>query len=124
MAPKSYSLFMIYATILVAVLLAISIARIILLNSEIKTIDTAGVRFHGRIASREAQFPIDYTTPETYTASMEKMPKELQEAETEYAWVTNASDSKKESRTMWRGFALLFLVALVAASIELIRNSR
>ncbi|MEK6648038.1 MAG: hypothetical protein AABY37_01835 [Actinomycetota bacterium] len=114
---------MIYATILVAALLAISIARILFLNAEIKTIDMAGVKFHALIASWEAQYPIDYTTPETYAASKEKMPKELAEAETEYAWATNARDSKKESRTIWYGFALLSLVALVTASIELIRNS-
>lgn len=115
---------MIYVTILVAALLAISIARIVFLNSEIKILDTAGVKFHALIGSQEAQYPIDYTTPETYAASKEKMPKELQEAETEYAWLSNARDSKKESRTIWYGFTLLFAVALVAASIELIRSSR
>lgn len=114
---------MIYATILVAVLLVISIARIVFLNSEIKTIDTAGVKFHALIASWEAQYPIDYTTPETYAASKEKMPKELQEAETEYAWATNARDSKKEGRTIWYGCALLSLIALIAALVELMRSS-
>lgn len=123
-ASKSYSLFMIYATILVAALLAIAIARIIFLNSEIKTLDTAAVKFHTLVGSEEARYPIDYTTSETYAASIEKLPKELQEAETEYAWAMNARDSKKGSRTIWYGCALLLLVALGAASVELIRNSR
>lgn len=114
---------MIYGAILAAVLLAISIARIVFLNSEIRTLDTAGVKFHTLIGAWEAENPIDYTTPETYATSKEKMPKELQEAETEYSWLSNERDSKKESRTVWCGGAFLALVALVIALGLLIGSS-
>lgn len=114
---------MIFATILAAVFLAISVARIISLNSEIKTFETAGVKFHTLIASWEAENPIDYTTPESYAASKEKMPKELQEVETEYAWLSNERDLKKESRTIWYGCAFLSLVALAIASSLQLGNS-
>ncbi len=115
---------MVYAMISAAALLAISIARIIFLNSEIKTLDAAGVKFHALIGPWEAENPIDYTTPETYAASKEKMPKDLQDAETEYAWLSNERDSKKESRTIWYGCAILFLAVTVITLILLVGESR
>ena len=114
---------MIYAAIVAAALFAISVARIFFLNSEVKTLDTAGTKLEMVIKPQAVKYPIDYTTPETYAASQEKMPQELQEEETEYAWATAARDLKKEGRTLWYGIAILSLVALVTEFIELIKNS-
>jgi hypothetical protein len=50
------------------------------------------------------------------------MPKEIQEAQTEYEWAVNARDSKKESRTIWLGASAMALVALIAAIIELAQS--
>ncbi|OIQ73003.1 hypothetical protein GALL_453640 [mine drainage metagenome] len=93
--------------IVTAVLLAASSARIVFLNSEIKTLEASCVEFQARIATWG-----------------DKSPKDLQEAETEYAWLTNERDSKKESRTIWYGAALLSLIALVISLSLLIGNSK
>jgi hypothetical protein len=90
---------MIYAAIVAAAILTISIWRIVFLNSEVKTLDNAGIKLKKAIK-----------------------PQERQEAETEYAWTTNARDLKKEGRTMWYGLALLSLVVLITAVIELLKN--
>ena len=85
---------MIYLTILTAVLLVTSTARIVFLNKEIKTLDKAGLKF---------QTPggfVDHTKAE---------------AETEYSWLVNERDSKKESRTIWYGIGLFSVVAFVIA---------
>jgi phosphoribosyl-ATP pyrophosphohydrolase len=122
MVPKFYSLFMIYAAMLAAILFAISIARIVFLNSEVEILDTAGEKLQRVIRPQEEKYPIDYTTPETIASSQEKLPEELQEEETEYAWATNASELKKEGRTLWWGLALLSVVAFVTAFIGFIRS--
>ena len=108
---------MVYATIFVALILALSIARIVFLNSEIKTLDSASEKFLALVDSWRA------SSPKGDTALAHEMPKEIQEAETEYEWATNARDSKKESRTIWLGAALMALIALVTAVVELSRNS-
>ena len=113
---------MIYAAMLAAILFAISIARIVFLNSEVEILDTAGEKLQKVIEPQEAKFPIDYTTPETIAASQDKVPEELQEKETEYAWATNASDMKKGGRTLWWGLALLSIIAFVTAFIGFIRS--
>ena len=122
MAPKFYSFFMIYAAMLAAVLFAISMARIVLLNSEVEILETAGEKLQKVIEPQEAKFPIDYSTPESIAASQENMPEALQEEETEYAWATNASDMKKGGRTLWWGLALLSVIAFVTAFIGFIRS--
>jgi hypothetical protein len=43
------------------------------------------------------------------------MPQDIQEAETEYLWLWNERDSKKESRTIWFGAAILALAVGVIA---------
>lgn len=113
---------MIYAAIAAAIVFAISVARIIFLNSEVETLDTAGVKLQKVIKPLEAKFPIDYTTPETIAASQEKIPEELQEEETELAWATTARDLKKEGRTVWYGIAILSLIAFITAFVDLLRS--
>jgi len=113
---------MIYAVMVAGILLAISTARIVFLNSEVEILDDAGEKLQKVIEPQEPNYPIDYSTPETFIASQEKMPEELQEEETEYAWATNARDLKKEGRTVWYGLALLSLIGMVAAFIEFIRS--
>jgi len=113
---------MIYAAIASGVLLAISIARIVFLNSEVEILDDAGEKLQKVIEPEEAKYPIDYSTSETFVASQEKMPEQLQDEETEYAWATNARDLKKEGRTLWFGLAALSLIALVTSFIEFLRS--
>lgn len=113
---------MIYALILVATLLILCLGRVVYLNSEIRTIKNAGVKFRRLLEKWEAEFPIDYSSPESISASKARMPKDLKDAETEYAWATNALDSKKGARTIWYGATLLSLVGLVAAFVEVIRS--
>ena len=93
---------MIYLTILTAVLLVISTARIVFLNREIKTLEKAGLKF------QTPSGPVDV---------------EKGEAETEYSWLLNERDSKKESRTIWYGFGLFSAVAFVIALSLLIGKS-
>ena len=113
---------MIYAVMVAGILLAISTARIVFLNSEVEILDDAGEKLQKVIEPQEVKYPIDYTTPETIVASQKEMPQDLQEEETEYAWATNARDLKKEGRTIWYGLALLSLVAMVAAFIGFVRS--
>lgn len=117
-----YPLFMIYAAIASGVLLSISIARIVFLNSEVEILEDAGEKLQKVIEPEEVKYPIDYSTPETFVVSQEKMPEQLQEEETEYAWATNARDLKKEGRTLWFGLAALSLIALVTSFIEFVRS--
>jgi len=113
---------MIYAAMLAAIVFAISMARIVYLNSEVEILDDAGEKLQKVIEPQEEKFPIDYTSPETVAASQEKIPEVLQEEETEYVWATTARDIKKEGRTLWYGLALLSFVALVTALVEFIRS--
>ena len=108
---------MIYATIFVALILALCIARIYFLNSEIKALDIAGKKFSHQVEAWRS------TSAKGGVAVTHEMPKEVQEALTEYEWATNARDSKKESRTIWLGAAVMALIALVTATVELSRNS-
>ena len=85
---------MIYLTILTAVLLVISVARIVFLNREIKTLDKAGLKF------QMPERSVDLAKGE---------------AETEYSWLLNERDSKKESRTVWYGIGLFSAVAFIIA---------
>jgi hypothetical protein len=105
----------IYVTVLAALFLVFSIVRIVLLKAEIRTLDTAGTETQKRVASWEMKNPLDTTSPETFAASKLKMPQDIQEAETEYLWLWNKRDSKKESRTVWFGGAILALVVGVIA---------
>lgn len=108
---------MTYATVFVALVLALCIARIYFLNSEIKTLGVAATKFSGQVETWRS------TSPKGGVAVTHEMPKEIQEAFTEFEWATNARDSKKESRTIWLGAAAMALIALVTAVIELSRNS-
>lgn len=108
---------MTYATIFVALVLALSIARIYFLNSEIKVLDLAGEEFLSRVDMWRT------TSAKGGVAVTHEMPREIQEAQTEYEWATNARDSKKESRTIWFGASAMALIALVAAIVELSGDS-
>jgi hypothetical protein len=106
---------MIYVTVLAALLLVFSIVRIVSLNAEVGTLETAGTKTQELVTSWEAKNPLDATSPETFAASKSKMPQDVQEAETEYLWLRNERDSKKESRTLWFAGAILALVVGVIA---------
>ena len=108
---------MTYATIFVALVLVLCIVRIYFLNSEIKALDLAGEKFLSRVNMWHS------TSSKGGVAVTHEMPKEIQEAQTEYEWATNARDSKKESRTIWFGASAMALIALVAAIVELSRDS-
>lgn len=108
---------MIYATIFVALVLISCLVRIYFLNSEVKELD-AGARDFQRVIEHWAS-----TSAKGGVAVTHEMPKEIQEAQTEYEWAVNARDSKKESRTIWLGASAMALIALVAAIVELSQNS-
>ena len=108
---------MTYATVLVAVLLALCIARIFFLTRESRTLELASTKFKITVDSWASS-----STRSTAVATTE-IPTEIQEAQTEYEWAINARDSKRESRTIWLGAAFMLSIALVTAIIELSRNS-
>ena len=108
---------MTYASIFVALILASCIARIIFLNREIKTLDAASAKFSAivegwRSSPLRGGVAVDHD-----------MPKEIQEAFTEFEWASNASESKRESRTIWIGAAAALLIALGTAVVEISHNS-
>lgn len=108
---------MLYATIFVALILASCIVRIYFLNSEIKELDAGASKFLSRVEDWAL------TSAKGGVAVTHEMPKEVQEAQTEYEWAINARDSKKESRTIWLGASAMALIALVAAIVELSQDS-
>lgn len=108
---------MTYATIFVALILVLCIVRIIFLNREIKTLDAASSKFSGVVEGWRS------SSLRGGVAVAHDMPKEIQEALTEFEWVSNARDSKKESRTIWVGAAVVVLIALGTAVVELSHNS-
>jgi hypothetical protein len=108
---------MIYATIFVALILALCLARIFYLNSEIKELNLAGEKFGHQVEAWQAM------SAKGGVAVAHEMPKEIQEALTESEWAINARDSKKESRTIWLGASAMALIALVTAIVELSQNS-
>lgn len=91
--------------------------RIYFLNSEIKELDIGAKKFLSRVENWAA------TSAKGGVAVTHEMPKEVQEAQTEYEWAINARDSKKESRTIWIGASAMALIALVAAIVELSQDS-
>ena len=108
---------MIYATIFLALILALCIARIYYLNSEVMTLNLAGEKFSTQVEVWRTM------TATGGVAVVHDMPKEIQEALTESEWAINARDSKKESRTIWLGASVMVLIALVTAIVELSHNS-
>ena len=103
---------MIYPVIGAVLLLALAVARILFLNSEVTALSRAGEKFDQTIDTWKAQ------SGTGSSGIPEAMPKEIQEAQVEREWIVNARDSKKESRTVWLGGVALLLVALSAAIIE------
>jgi len=100
----------IYIIVLAGLALIFSIVRIIFLNTEIRTLDAAGTQTHVKFAAWVAEHPLDTATPEDFAASKAMLPQDIQEAETEYLWLWNERDSKKESRTLWIGGAITALI--------------
>lgn len=90
--------------------------RIYLLNSEIKELDAGAKKFLSRVETWAS------TSAKGGVAVTHEVPREVQEAQTEYEWAINARDSKKESRTIWLGASAMALIALVAAIVELSEN--
>jgi hypothetical protein len=114
-ASASYAQIVIYVTVFAVIFFVFSIVRIALLNTEIGTLGAAGIRTQQRVSDWEATNPLDTSSPESFAASKATMPPEIQEAETEYLWLWNERDSKKESRTLWFGGAVLALIVGVLA---------
>lgn len=108
---------MIYATILLALILALCIARIYFLNTEVKALDDAGEKFASQVESWRD------SSAKGGVAVVHEMPKEVQEALTESEWANNARDSKKESRTIWMGASLMVLIALITSIVEMAQNT-
>lgn len=107
---------MIYATIFVALILIFCLVRIYFLNSEVRELEKGAGDFLRRIQTWQSSM-----TSRSETSTSE-MPKDVQEAQTEYEWAINARDSKKESRTVWFGASLLALVAFSAAIVALVQK--
>ncbi len=108
---------MLYATIFVALILVSCTVRIYFLNSEIKELDIGAKKFLSRVENWAS------TSAKGGVAVTHDVPKDVQEAQTEYEWAINARDSKKESRTIWLGASAMALIALVAAIVELSHDS-
>ena len=90
---------MTYAIGLISILALLAIVRIVFLNGEIDTLSVASAKF----------LAILKATPQS---------ADSQETLVEYLWLKNATDEKKESRTIWFGGTLLLLVCLVIAVVS------
>ncbi len=92
------------AAIIFGILCAGAIGRVIFLNAEIRTLDGASIRFGSLIENWQKPH-----------LQGEVIPTKILEAQTEYEWLINARDSKKEVRTVWFGGAALLLILLGSA---------
>ena len=99
------------AAIVFGILCAGAIGRVIFLNAEIKTLDGASIRFESLIANWQKPH-----------LQGDEIPTKILEAQTEYEWLVNARDSKKEVRTVWFGGAALLLILLIIALFEALKN--
>lgn len=99
------------ALVIIAFLTIVTLGRVVFLDAEIKTLDSASLRF-GKLVKGWQAAHLDDSPP----------PSNIIEAEIEYDWLINARDSKKESRTVWLGASALLVVLLVSAIIEIGRN--
>lgn len=99
------------AAVIVGILSCIALGRVLFLNAEIKTLDSASIRF-GRLVEGWR----------TSHGENGPIPTNIAEAEIEYDWLVNTRDLKKESRTVWLGGSGLLLVLLVAALFEIVRK--
>lgn len=88
--------------IAVGVLAAGGFVRVIFLNSEIKTLSAASAKFLA-ISESGSSIPAGQV-----------IPVEVEEAKTEYEWIKNTTDLKKESRLIWIAgtITLLFVFGL------------
>ncbi|MFZ2228236.1 MAG: hypothetical protein WA090_03080 [Candidatus Nanopelagicaceae bacterium] len=99
------------ALAVIGILTVLTLGRVVFLDAEIKTLDSATLRFGKLVKGWRATHVAD-TPP----------PSNIVEAEVEYDWLVNVRDSKKESRTVWLGASALLVVLLVSAIIEIARN--
>lgn len=99
------------ALAVIAILAILTLGRVVFLDAEIKTLDSASLRF-GQLVKRWQTTHIADSPP----------PSNIIEAEIEYDWLVSARDSKKGSRTLWLGASALLVVLLVSAIIEIGRN--
>lgn len=99
------------ALAVIALLTILTLGRVVFLDAEIKTLDSASLRFGKLVKGWQATHIADSPPPSN-----------IIEAEIEYDWLINARDSKKESRTVWLGASALLVVLLVSAIIEIGRN--
>lgn len=99
------------AAIALGILCAMAIGRVIFLNAEIRTLDVASGRFGNLVEGWTRAHPESVPIPAS-----------IVEAQTEFDWLVNARDSKKEVRTVWVGGALLALILLVSAIMKINRN--
>lgn len=99
------------ALAIIAILTVLTLGRVVFLDAEIRTLDSASLRFGKLVKGWQANHLADSPPPSN-----------IVEAEIEYDWLINARDSKKESRTIWLGASALLVVLLVSAIIEIARN--
>lgn len=99
------------ALAVIALVTIVTLGRVVFLDAEIKTLDSASLRFGKLVKGWQATHIADSPPPSN-----------IIEAEIEYDWLINARDSKKESRTVWLGASALLVVLLVSAIIEIGRN--
>lgn len=86
--------------VLVGVMIAAGVARVVFLNSEIKILAAASAKF--------------LAISQTGANSAGVVPVEVEEAHTEYEWLKNTTDLKKETRLIWilGTITLLFVLGL------------
>jgi hypothetical protein len=84
--------------VLLGLMAAGGVARVVFLNSEIKTLKVATQKF------------LDIA--ESVPSAGGKSATEIEEAKTEYEWIKNTTDLKKESRLIWLAGTVIILFVL------------
>lgn len=89
--------------VLLGVMTAGGLARIVFLNSEIKTLTAASKKF--------------LAISQSAANSEGKVAVEVEEAKTEYEWLKNTTDLKKEARMIWIAGTVILLIVFGLALI-------
>lgn len=89
--------------VVLGVMVAGGLARVLFLNSEIKTLTVASQKF----------LAISQSGPN----SEGKISVEVEEAQTEYEWLKNTTDLKKEARMIWIAGTVILLIVFGLALI-------
>ena len=92
---------MTFGLVLLGVIAAAALARVVFLNSEIKTLAAASSKF---LAISQSGANADG-----------KVSVEVEEAQTEYEWLKNTTDLKKEARQIWMAGTVALLIVFALA---------